>query len=100
MPRFQFRLATLLRLREAARDQRRGQLAEAFRAEEALRSRLSEVERELSDLKQQCRQTAAAGPLDVDRLIDAQRYELILLAERQSIAQQSQTLAVEIDKRR
>ena len=98
--RFQFRLTTLLRLREAARDQRRGQLAEAFRAEEALHARLSELEYDLGELKRQYRQTAAAGPLDVDPLIDAQRYELLLLAEQQSIGQQSQTLAVEIDKRR
>jgi flagellar FliJ protein len=100
MARFQFRLATLLRLHEATRDQRRGQLAEAFRAEEALRNRLSELEYDLLELKRQYRQTVSAGPLDVDRLIDAQRYELLLMAEQQSVGQQTQTLAVEIDKRR
>ena len=32
MAKFKFRLATLLRLREAARDERRAQLAQAYRA--------------------------------------------------------------------
>ena len=100
MGRFRFRLATLLRLHEATRDQRRGQLAEAFRAEEALRHRLSELEYDLTEMKRHYRQSAAAGALDVDRLIDAQRYELVLMAEQQVIEKQGQALAAEIEKRR
>jgi len=45
MGRFKFRLATLLRLRELARDERRAQLAQACRAQELLdeqRRRLAE----------------------------------------------------------
>ena len=100
MGKFNFRLATLLRLHEAARDQRRGQLAEAFRAEETLRGRLSELEFDLLELKRQYRQSTSSGPLDVDRLIDAQRYELLLTAEQQAVERQGAALAVEIDKRR
>ena len=36
MPKFKFRLATLLRLREATRDERRAQLAEAYRVDDVL----------------------------------------------------------------
>jgi len=40
MPKFQFRLATLLRLREATRDERRGRLAEAYRVDEVVEAQL------------------------------------------------------------
>ena len=36
MTKFKFRLATLLKLREAARDERRGQLAQAYQADEII----------------------------------------------------------------
>ena len=40
MSQFKFRLATLLKLREATRDQRRGEVADAYRARDiALRLR-------------------------------------------------------------
>ncbi len=99
MARFRFRLATVLRLREATRDERRGQLAEAYLAESKLRDRREVVEQELADLKSMSGQ-AASGAVDVDRLLAASRFEAILRAEIQVIRQHEGNLATEIEKRR
>ncbi|MEX2119523.1 MAG: hypothetical protein WD847_08000 [Pirellulales bacterium] len=98
MRTFQFRLATLLRLRQAVRDERRGQLAEALAAAAALSARLDELDRDLNQLKQQ--QTCRAGSLDLDRLLEADRYEAMLRAQRAEVQRQRDAVAVEIDKRR
>jgi flagellar protein FliJ len=99
MPRFQFRLASVLRLREATRDERRGQLAEAYLAESKLRSRRETVERELDELKRLA-QAPTAGPVNMDRLVAANRFESVLAAEIHVIRQHESTLAIEIERRR
>ena len=98
MVRFRFRLATVLKLREAARDERRGQLAEAYAAEKKLRDRRELVEEELADLKRASGQ-AASGEVNVDSLLAANRFEAILRAEIQVIQQHENTLAAEIERR-
>lgn len=100
MRTFQFRLATLLRMHEAARDQRRAELAEAFRAEELLRARLAELQADLAGLKADCRRRARPGLIEIDRLIDSQRYEFLLLAQCEALKQQAAALATEIERRR
>ena len=100
MRKFYFRLAPLLRLQEATRDECRAQLAEAFRAEQVLRERMEELKQDLANLKQDARRAGMAGAVDIDRLIDAQRYEFILLAQQESLKQHGQTLAEEIERRR
>jgi len=55
MSKFKFRMATLLRLRETTRDQRRGELAEAYRVDEVLQRQLQQIEGELTALRLQCR---------------------------------------------
>ncbi len=98
MRKFTFRLKTLLRLREAVRDQRRGQLAEAFRILDAIDLRLDELRNELDDLKRQ--QAAQPGRVDVDRLVAAHRYEMVLRAEQQHNDQQRQEVSAEVERRR
>jgi len=100
MPSFQFRLATLLRLREAARDERRAHLAEAQRAEQLVVDRIEAIVRELVEVQRRSLVAARPGPLDVDRLADAARYEMILKVERQSADQQRQAVAIEVEHRR
>jgi flagellar FliJ protein len=100
MSTFRFRLATLLRIQEAARDQRRSELAEAFRAEQTLRERMQGLEKQFDELKQQYRQSGESGQVNVDRLIDVQRYELVLSVEQQLLRQHEAALAQEIEKRR
>jgi flagellar FliJ protein len=100
MSAFRFRLSMLLRIQEAARDERRSQLAEAFRAEQALRERMGALQQEFDQLKNRYRQAGQSGQVDVDRLIDVQRYELVLSAEQQLLRQHQATLAQEIERRR
>ena len=99
MAKFRFRLATLLRLRGAVRDERRAQLAEAYLLDRQLVDRKSGLEQEIAATKQSS-QKASAGPLDVDRLVQAHRYELILRTEVGVLENQRTVLAAEIEKRR
>ena len=100
MPKFKFRLATLLRLREATRDERRAELAEAYRAENVLQEHLERVGRELAWLRTQCRKVAGPGRVDVDRLVEAQRYEVTLRAQQSQLVGQCEAVDAEIDRRR
>ncbi len=100
MPKFQFRLATLLRLREATRDERRGRLAEAYRVDEVVEAQLESVAGELDWLRGRCRRVAGPGKVDVDQLTETQRYELALRAQQMQLRQQREQVAVEIERRR
>lgn len=100
MAKFQFRLATLLRLREATRDERRVQLAEVQRADAELQSQLEQLTREQEQLQRDCRQAAGPGAVDLPRLVEAERYAATLRTQETDIHQQRQTLAVEIERRR
>jgi len=77
MAKFKFRLATLLRLREFARDERRSELARAYRADEIIAGEEQLLMRDL-----------------------ARRYELVLTAQKQHVHQQRQAVRAEIEKRR
>ena len=100
MARFVFRLTALLRLRESRRDECRAALAEAYRVDEVLKGQLDGLSRELDALREFCRRKASPGTVDVDRLVEAQRYELVARAQQRKIAQQRQTVAAEIERRR
>ena len=100
MAKFKFRLATLLRLREAARDERRTELAEAYRADDILRQGLDRVGKQLGWLQDGCRKAAGPGTVDVDRLVEAQRYELVLRTQQSRLGQQREAVTAEIDRRR
>lgn len=98
MKKFQFRLATLVRLREAVRDQRHSELADALRVQEALELQMRELTAELEATRRS--QAVAPGKVDVDRLLAAQRYEINLLVDQRKLAQQQANVAIEVDKRR
>src|SRR4051812_24501353 len=100
MASFRFRLATLLRLRESWRDERRGHLAEAQHAENLILERIEQLDRELTDLKRRSLHAARPGLLNVDQLAEAARYEMILKAQRESADQQRQAVVAEVAKRR
>jgi flagellar protein FliJ len=100
MAKYKFRLNTLQKVREAHRDQQRASLAEAFRAEQVLaenRAQLVDEERELRELQ---RSASDGKYLDVNRLVEAQRYELLLKAQSQELAKQAVLLAAEAERRR
>ena len=100
MAKYKFRLNALQKVREAHRDQQRGSLAEAFRAEQVLaenRAQLTVEERELRELQ---RSASQGQYLNVNRLLEAQRYELLLKAQSQELAKQAVLLAAETERRR
>ena len=99
MANFQFRLKTLLRLREAVRDQRRGELAQAYEAERILQQQSNELQSQFAAMLAD-RRAAAIEHVNVDRLMEMQRYEMILQAQQHTLSQQQQDLRKEIDRRR
>jgi len=100
MTGFAFRLATLLRLRESRRDECRAALAAAYRADEALEQQWDGLGRELDALRTFRRLKVSPGSVDIERLIEAQRYEVVTRAQQRHVVQQRQTLAAEIERRR
>ncbi len=100
MQKFEFRLATLLQLREATRDERRAALAEAYHVDDLLRRQQEELAGELSGLEKLCRVVSGPGTVDVDRLVEAHRYKLALRFQGQTLDRQRQAVAAEIKRRR
>ncbi|OHB67131.1 MAG: flagellar export protein FliJ [Planctomycetes bacterium RBG_13_63_9] len=100
MAKFKYRLATLLRLREAARDERRTELAEAYRVDDVLREQLRQVEEALGGLRARCRSVAGPGRVNVDLLVEAQRYDVALRTRQHDLKKQREAVAAEIERRR
>lgn len=100
MSKYKFRLATLQKVREARRDQQRAELAEALRAEQVLADHRSELLAEQQELLRLQRAASEAHYLDVNRILDAQRYELVLKAREMELAQQQAAVAAEAERRR
>ena len=100
MAKFKFRLSTLLRIRESTRDERRAELAQAYRAEEIVAGEQDRINRELADLELQSRREASPGEIDVDRMLETRRYRLLLDAQRQHVAGQRETVRAEVERRR
>jgi flagellar export protein FliJ len=100
MARYRFRLQTLRRLREIARDELRVRLAEAYQAERILADQQSALEAERGELAELQRRMVAGGTVDVNRLLGAQRYQLLLEAQSRTLAEQAARLAEEVERRR
>ena len=98
MKKFQFRLDSLVRLREAVRDERRSQLAEAMRIQASLEGEMQQLRLKLNEARQM--HTAPRGAVDIDRLLVAERYEMVLLLEKQKLEQQQANINTEVEKRR
>jgi flagellar FliJ protein len=100
MSSFRFRLDTLLRLRLADRDARRADLAKAQRAEDALVAQAAALADEQRETVELSRRLASPGAADVDRLIAAHRYELVLKARSQQLTGQIDQVRAEVHRRR
>ena len=100
MAKYTFRLNTLQKVREIHRDQQRSSLAEAFRAEQVLAENRAELVIEEQELRELQRTATNGQYLDVNRLLEAQRYELLLKAQSQELAKQAVLLAAESERRR
>jgi len=81
MTQFRFRMAPLLRIREAARDECRLQLAESERADAELAAQLAELGRKQDQLQSERREAAGEeeeledGPLDAGESLNARELE-------------------------
>jgi flagellar protein FliJ len=100
MAKYEFRLNTLRKVREARRTQQRTALAEAFRAEQILAANRDELATEEAGLLDLRRLATAGRYLDVNRVLEAQRYELLLRIRGQELARQALLLAAETERRR
>ena len=100
MAKYSFRLASLLRLREATRDDCRQALAEVLREDDRLAQSLADVQARRAAQIADGQATVRPGLLNVERLRDAQRYQLSLQAEESGLHEQRAQLAGEIDRRR
>ncbi len=75
---FQFRLQSILRLRERDRDQAAQALEQAVRAKQILLERIDEIEKERLQLVEQ-RSAASVGQVDIQHILTSQRYEVSLV---------------------
>ena len=100
MSSFHFRLETLLRLRMAERDERRADLAKALRAEGVLLAELRQIETEQLQARAKVREQSAPGAADVDGLLQTNRYQLVLKAQRGQLEGQLVQVRAELERRR
>ena len=100
MSPFRFRLATLLRLRIAERDDRRSDLAKALAAGEVLREQRQVLTAERAENLALVRRLAAPGSGNVDAMIQSQRYQAILKLRDAQLAAQEAQVEREIERRR
>jgi flagellar protein FliJ len=100
MAKYKFRLDTLQKVRKAHRDEQRASLAEAFRAEQLLAENMAQLAVEEQEMRSLRRSATDGQYLDVNRLLEAQRYELLLKAQSQELAKQALLLAAEAERRR
>jgi len=100
MPKFHFRLATLQKLRETHRDEKRTKLAEAYQAERLLEEQVVSIHAEEIEYQRVQRSSLQACTTDVNQLLNVQRYSAALKGQLATIQEQSKMLATEIEKRR
>ena len=99
MTNFRFRLATVLKLRERERDNRREELSKAYQAADILREKRETVDQQIIELQDHVRDLAGEGPLNVETVMSAKRHELQLKTEQAELQQHGQQLAQEIERR-
>lgn len=97
---FQFRLEPVLRLRVAERDARRAELAQALEAEQVVQAQARDLKAELAQMRQLTTTACQPGTVNVDRLLNSHRYELLLQVQLDQLRQRSVQVRAEIERRR
>ena len=100
MGQYRFTLEPIRRLRQAHRDAQRDRLGEALHAATILESQAAAALTELEQLREVRRVAMQRQSLDVNQLLDVQRYEFLLQGHLQTVRKQQQTIAQEVDRRR
>jgi len=100
MAKFRFRLATLRKLRVAQRDEMRAKLAEAYQAELLLEQQLETVQVEVKNQQSLQRSAIQDAAMNVNHLLETQRYLAVLRAQQSTMQGQTKLLATEVQRRR
>ena len=100
MGKYRFRLETLAKVRQRARDAERQRLADAYRADEVLAQQRADVALQLEELAGVRRAALSADYVDINRLAAAGRYEPVLHSHQRTIEEQQRLLDEEIERRR
>ena len=100
MSKFAFRLQPLVKLREADRDRCREELAAAYRADQILSDRQAATRQEVKKTRDLSQRKSQPGTIEVEGLINAHRYELILGAQLEELSRQREKVSEEIERRR
>jgi len=100
MAKYRFRLETLRKLRATQRDELRRKLAEAYQAAEMLAAQQAAVVEEIVALQETQRRTIGDATTDVNRLLEAHRYQAVLRAQQSTLKSQAEVLAGEVERRR
>lgn len=94
-----FRLDSVLKLRQRERDQAGKDVADAVAAIALLDTKLSEIamqQRQLESLRRDFSQ----GSISTNRMLDAERYQLVLAAQHAHVSGDRSLLVQELDRRR
>ena len=97
---YQFRLTTMLKLREQARDERRRELAQAYEAERILNARMTEMQAEIEATRQRTRIAGGAGSINIEELLNARRYALVMKSQVLDAEAQVKLVLEEVERRR
>lgn len=99
MRKFTFRLETVLKIREQEREDRKRDLQQAYAARDILSQQQSALEMERQNLGAILRKSLLQGNIDADQMLACRRYETVLNAQREYLAQQLAAIDAEIEKR-
>lgn len=98
MARFEFRLKTLLTLRQGERERCRAELAAAYALARQVDERRRALEAQLEQQREWVRAGTAPGTIAVEKLRDAQAYEAALRADRAEVVANHQSAAAEVGR--
>ncbi len=96
---FRFRLQSIVRLRERERDEAAESLRQALQAKQILEGQVDELRNERLQLNQ-VRIASANEPMDAQRILDAQRYQMYLDGQVAGLRQQIALIEQECQRRR
>ncbi|GIW90564.1 MAG: hypothetical protein KatS3mg109_0996 [Pirellulaceae bacterium] len=94
-----FRLGTLLKLRQMERDQARQRYLQAVRAQEILQQQIQQLDQQRAFHAEAARHSHAPGPVDVDRLLEQDRYGMVLEQQRRHAQGQLEQISTVVSSR-
>jgi flagellar protein FliJ len=95
---FRFRLSRILRLRENLRDEHRQLLGAAQMTTDLIRDQIAALHHQIAESRRDNRTDARS--LNIDRLLDADRFETNLVAQLHTAQEQHQLAEAEVDRHR